>query len=57
MIKVLALVGLLVLAVGPQAAASTDVEEPYDLLFRNGTLDAIEPGYVIGLSPRCHERA
>lgn len=42
MIKVLALVGLLALAVGPQTATATEVEDPYDLLFRNGTLDAID---------------
>ncbi|MEM9628901.1 MAG: hypothetical protein AAGA21_21910 [Pseudomonadota bacterium] len=42
MMKALALLGLLAFAVEPQAAAA-DGKETYDLLFRDGTLDAIDP--------------
>ena len=43
MMKALVLAGLLALAVLPPHAAATEGKETYDLLFRDGTLDAIDP--------------
>ncbi len=43
MMKTLVLAGFLALAVVPPHAAATEGKETYDLLFRNGTLDAIDP--------------
>ena len=43
MIKVLALSGLMALWAGSLVAAAADEQKSYDLLFRDGTLDAIDP--------------